>query len=170
MRSRRSRALTLIALPCLLLACASEDTVDDSAMGGEAAMSAAVDVEAIRAEVATIREAWINAANNDDAAIVAGLYSDDAIVIGPDGTTTSGRMAIETSFATEFGMASALSVTPTDFETDGTMASEMGEFSQTVTSEAGEQTVTGRYLVVLKRQSDGAWKLVQHISAIPATM
>lgn len=56
-------------------------------------------------------------------------------------------------------------MTPTAFDASGDLAYDSGHYSQDVTPPGGQpMKVSGHYVVVLKRQADGAWKIVQHIA------
>jgi len=44
-----------------------------------------------------------------------------------------------------------------------------GEFTETVTTPAKtQQKVSGKYLVVIRRQTDGSWKIARHIGVANA--
>lgn len=166
---RRSSAIVAL-IPLLVgIGCEAPDTADTGAEGAaEMPGAPAVDVAAIEAEVDQIRSDWIAAAERDDAAAVAALYADDAVVVGPAGQPAQGRQAIQEAFAADFPQATNLQVTSSDVEVSGDLVTDMGEFTQTVqTPDGQQQTVTGRYIVVLRRQADGAWRIVQHLSAVP---
>jgi len=167
---RRTSHLSRVAslfLPVAMAACAqppSQETQSDTAPAQEMA----VDVNMVRTQVSQVRQSWINAAQADDAMAVANLYADDAIMISDDGTLQNGRSAIETSLTDMLQATSNLQITPTDFRTDGGMATETGEYTMTATMPEGTtQDIKGMYLVVLKKQTDGSWKIVQHLSATP---
>jgi uncharacterized protein (TIGR02246 family) len=158
MRNRLPILLLTPAVSLLFLACT-----------GEAPAPAPVpttDVNTARAAVAQVRSDWIDAANRDDAAAVAQLYGEDAVLITAEGAVSRGRQAIEEVFAKAFATSEGLEVTSMSFDASGDLAYDAGRFSQEVTTpDKKPMTVSGHYLVVLKRQADGSWKLVQHISS-----
>lgn len=118
------------------------------------------------AEVERVRDAWIEAANRDDAAAVAALYADDATVVTAAGEVVRGREAIERMWAEGFGGVDDTRVTPSRTGVSGDLAFDAGEFRQTV-HEGVPAPARGRYIVVLRRQEDGSWRIVEHISAVP---
>lgn len=125
----------------------------------------ATDVNALRDEVGKIRADWTAAAERDDAAAVAQFYTDDAVMMGADGVVARGRQGIQEYFAKAFATSGGLQVTPTAFDASGDLAYDSGRYSQDVTPPGGQpMKVSGHYVVVLKRQADGAWKIVHHIA------
>jgi uncharacterized protein (TIGR02246 family) len=125
----------------------------------------ATDVNAVRDAVGKIRTDWIAAAERDDAAAVAQFYTDDAVMMGADGVVARGRRGIQDYFAKAFATSGGVQVTPAAFDASGDLAYDSGRYSQDVTPPGGQpMKVSGHYVVVLKRQADGAWKIVQHIA------
>lgn len=158
---------TPLALALLLvMACAPADESEPEEMSVPEAP--AMTAEEAEAEVAAVREAWIAAAEADDAAAVAALYAPDAVLMAPDGSSLTGRAAIQEQLAMDFAEVSATTVTPTHFGQSGMVAWESGEFSQTVTSPEGEMEVSGQYTVILENR-DGQWQIVLHSNKSPVT-
>jgi uncharacterized protein (TIGR02246 family) len=96
-----------------------------------------------------------------DYAAMAALYTENAMVLPPDGEIVSGRPAIEEfwrSAASALGLTDAALKTR-DLEVAGDTAYEVGEASLTV----GSGQVTVKYLVVWVRGSDGDWRLHRDI-------
>lgn len=123
------------------------------------------DVNAVRDEIGKLRTAWIAAAERDDAAAVAQMYAEDAVLMTAEGAVVRGRQGIQDYFAKAFLTSGGLEVTPMGFDASGDLAYESGRFSQDVTPPDGKPTkVSGHYVVVSKRQADGTWKLVHHIT------
>lgn len=114
-----------------------------------------------------LRDAWVAAAERDDAAAVAALYAEDAILIGSDGTTHIGRAAIQAALNESFPLVSGLSVTQMSSDGDADVRYSTGEYAQTATTADGRtMPVSGTYLVVTHRQMDGSWKIVRHSSVM----
>lgn len=160
---------TVLVVPLLWAGCEPAGEMEaDGEAAPELSSAEAPDAAAVEAEVARIRDAWVQGADADDAAAVAALYGEDAVLVDVDGSVTEGREAIQEALTEDFQALSELSVSPTETEVGRDLVTELGEFTQTVETPGGEsQTMTGRYLVVLRRQADGSWKLVQHVASIP---
>jgi uncharacterized protein (TIGR02246 family) len=121
--------------------------------------------EADREAIDQVRSQWIEAAERDDAAGVAALYSDDAVVTAPQHEAVHGRESIRELWERQFPMASGLEIGSSDFEVSGDLAYDYGTFSQTLTTPAGEEMeVEGEYVVILRRQDDGQWRITRHLS------
>ncbi|HVT44267.1 MAG TPA: DUF4440 domain-containing protein [Thermoanaerobaculia bacterium] len=130
------------------------------------------DARADRTAVEKVRSDWIAAAERDDAATVAAFYTDESVIGNPEAPLARGKGEIEQAFQRDFPMASNVEARSDRLEVSGDLAYDTGEFSQRLTPPGGEaMDVTGRYLVVLRRQGDGTWKIIQHMSYIvpPAT-
>ena len=116
------------------------------------------------APIDDIRNRYVAAYNAGDAAGAAALFAEDAVSMPDHAPALMGRAAIENSMKQMFAQNTVnLTVTPGETEITGDIAHEHGTFSITVTPKAGGNAMseTGKYLVVLKRGSDGTW-LVHH--------
>lgn len=163
---RPALSALILMTPVLLVACEAGEVRDAAAP--DTARETQADPSAVEAEVAAIRESWVEGARAGDAAAVASLYADDAVVVGVDGEVLEGREAIREGFAPDFEAMTSLEVNGTDMEVGSDVVTDMGTFTQAVrTPDGQEQTVSGHYLVVLRRQADGSWRLTQHLSAAP---
>ncbi len=96
-----------------------------------------------------------------NAAGVAALYTDDAMVLPPNGESVRGRPAIEKLFQ---GLIAAgikqATLTAQEVEGHGDTATEVGAYS--VKDAAGTELDRGKYVVVWKRVK-GEWKLHRDI-------
>jgi uncharacterized protein (TIGR02246 family) len=116
------------------------------------------------APIADVRNRYVAAYNAGDAAGVAALFAEDAISLPDHAPAINGRAASENSLKEMFAKNTAnITITPGETEIVGDIAHEHGSYSITVTPKAGgnAMTDTGKYLVILKRGSDGKW-LVHH--------
>lgn len=124
-----------------------------------------------RAAIEAANSRFSEAFARGDAKALAALYTSDAIVFPPDSETIRGNEAIGTFWKTtrDGGVRSA-TLTTTDVGRSGDLAYEAGTVSLTIQPAGAEpKTVTDKYVVVWKRQSDGAWKLHRDIwNSLPA--
>jgi len=114
------------------------------------------------APINDLRARFAAAYNAGDAAAVAELYTDDAVVMPDHHAAVVGKAAIQQYLQGLFAQYTAnLTITPGDTEITGDLAHEHGTFAMTVTPKAGGNAMTdnGNYLVILRRQADGSWKI-----------
>jgi uncharacterized protein (TIGR02246 family) len=103
---------------------------------------------------------WAAAFNGRDAAKIALLYTDDAVVMPPNQPMVKGRAGIETHFKGEIQQgATNFQLNPFESAISGSQAFEAG--TSTLTLPGGE-TARGKYLVVLKRVGSD-WKIAYDI-------
>jgi uncharacterized protein (TIGR02246 family) len=105
-----------------------------------------------------------------NAAEVAGLYTDTATVMPPNGEAVSGRPAIEKLFQALIAAGiKGVTLTAQEVEAHGDSAIEFGAYS--VKDGTGKELDRGKYMVVWKRVQ-GQWKLHRDIwnSNLPAAM
>lgn len=125
-----------------------------------------------RASLEKLGAAFADAYNRGDVAAVAAMYSDDAMVFPPDSDMVQGRSAIEAVWkgARDSGMKDVAFIV-LDVHSNRDLAVEVGKADYKIQTanqaEASPQTV--KYVVVWKRQKDGAWKLFRDIwNSMPA--
>jgi uncharacterized protein (TIGR02246 family) len=102
---------------------------------------------------------YVDASNQGDADALASLYADDAVLLPPDHEPVRGRAA-----SGEFwrqGTDEGLEVTTLTVEVDGDLGYLVGRYHLPATDE--EPADSGKYVMCLKRQRDGAWKLTADI-------
>lgn len=148
--ARFRACLMPLALAALTFACGGNAPAPAAATPGDPA------------PINDVRNRYIAAYNAGDAAALAALFAEDAVSIPDHEAALEGRAAIQKHFETLFSQVTAtLTVTPADTEVTGDIAHEHGTYSATVTPKAGGTAMTndGRYLVVLKREADGAWRI-----------
>ncbi len=163
--------LTLV----LAAGCQTRETEEREVAGGEeqAAVRAMEDrggaagTADARQDIDAVNQRWQKAALAGDAAGVASLYTDDAVLMVPGAPRAEGRAAIESRLAAVFEAGPVSSMT---IETDAVTLSESGELAydvgtytmagKTPTGEAWQDK--GKYLGVLKNVG-GQWKLVADI-------
>jgi uncharacterized protein (TIGR02246 family) len=96
--------------------------------------------------------------NAGDAAAIAALYADDAVVMAPGAEPATGPAAIEALMkgALEAAGGSQISITPTEVVTSDGLAVEVGTFAEVAAD--GSHRDHGRYMVMWKNV-DGKWTL-----------
>jgi uncharacterized protein (TIGR02246 family) len=103
---------------------------------------------------------WAAAFNAKDAAKVASLYADDAVVMPPNLPMVKGRANIEAHFKGEIQQGvTNLQLKPMESAISGSQAFEAGTSTATM---PGGQTDQGKYLVVLKRVGND-WKIAYDV-------
>ena len=125
-----------------------------------------------RAAIEKQNAAFTAAFGRGDIAAVAAAYAEDAIAFPPDGEMARGRPAIEALWR---GLRDAggktITLNTVDVHSSGRLAAETGTAVLKIQPPSGgEQSQTVKYVVVWKKQPDGAWKLYRDIwNAMPAS-
>ena len=103
--------------------------------------------------------------NSGDAAALADHYSEDAALLPPNQEMVSGKRAIQEFWQTAMDMGvRRIDLEVVEVGYDGNLAYSRGVSTVTIQPEGGrEMTERGKYLVVLKRQADGPWKVAVDI-------
>ena len=95
-----------------------------------------------------------------DADARAAVFAEDAVWWGPDAPAIEGRAAIRAAIEPTAG-TTVNDFTTTSLETDGygDVAFDRGTFTETYVSEGMEEavTVSGKYVLIIRRQADGSW-------------
>jgi uncharacterized protein (TIGR02246 family) len=131
------------------------------AIVGLMALALPATAEDVRQAVEQANARFVQAFDAGNAAAVAALYTEDARLLPPDATDIGGRAAIQKFWQgfIDDGLKD-LTLQTTDVETSGDLAYEIGNFSvQEPADDSGMTTITGNYLVVWKRGTDGQWRL-----------
>ena len=102
---------------------------------------------------------YVDASNQGDAEALASLYADDAVLLPPDHEPVRGRAAIGDFWRQ--GTDEGLEVTTLTVEVDGDLGYLVGRYHLPATDE--EPADSGKYVMCLKRQRDGAWRLTADI-------
>src|SRR6185295_17240107 len=102
---------------------------------------------------------YVDASNHGDADALASLYADDAVLLPPDHEPVRGRAAIGDFWRQ--GTDEGLEVTTLTVEVDGDLGYLVGRYHLPATDE--EPADSGKYVMCLKRQQDGSWKVTADI-------
>jgi uncharacterized protein (TIGR02246 family) len=163
------KGLALMALAVALFGCAPEEAQQAQQME-----MSADDMAALEAAFTAVSDAWQEAYVAGDAAGVASLYSDDAMYMLPNELAVQGRMAIEQRLSSMMEQLTSRSIEIagdiTEVSGDLAYGTGMYKMSGEVMGEPLEDE--GKYLVVMKKQADGSWKIQAHIwnSNLPLPM
>jgi len=107
---------------------------------------------------AAVRQ-YVTASNRGDAEALARLYTEDAVLLPPEHEPVQGREAIGEFWRQ--GTDEGLEVTTLTVEVDGDLGYLVGRYHLPSTTE--EPADSGKYVMCLKRQPDGSWKLTADI-------
>ena len=144
---------------CLLFAALALGLAS-TALAQEAGPLSEDDVAAITSQTETFRQAILAG----DWAVNAGLFTQDGMLMPPNEPAVQGRTAIQEWLAATFGAASFTEFTNAPVEIDGRggIAYSRATYSLAYTAEgiAEPITDTGKYIVIWKKQADGAWLAV----------
>ena len=121
-----------------------------------------------------LNASWFRIYNTHDAAALAALYADDAVLMMPGAPTVRGRDAIKAAYEKDMAvMAKAGNMnnegSDSEISASGDLAYESNTF--TITDKAGKKIDSGKYVTVFARK-DGKWMIVRDIwnsDAGPAT-
>ena len=127
-------------------------------LGGCGPLPVPTDPAARQAVEAAMRR-YVDASNKGDVATLASLYADDAVLLPPDHEPIRGRDAIGAFWRQ--GTDEGLEVTNLAVEVDGNLGYLVGRYHLPATDE--EPADSGKYVMCLKRQQDGSWKLTADI-------
>jgi uncharacterized protein (TIGR02246 family) len=102
---------------------------------------------------------YVAASNRGDAKALTDLYADDAVLLPPDHEPIEGREAIGEFWSQ--GTDAGLEVTTLRLEVEGDLGYLIGRYTLPATEE--EPADSGKYVMCLRRQTDGSWKLTADI-------
>ena len=125
-----------------------------AACGGRAAPE-----PASRGAIEAAVRKYVAASNDGNAEALADLYAEDAMLLPPDHEPIQGRAAIGAFWRQ--GTDQGLEVTTLSVEVDGGVGYLVGRYNLPETDE--EPADSGKYVMCLKRQRDGSWKLTADI-------
>jgi ketosteroid isomerase-like protein len=116
-------------------------------------------------EIGDVTKRYAEAFNRGDIAAAVEFYTEDATFLHPNAEIITGKQAIKEFFETgrAFGL-SRISFEGLEAGYDGDLAYERGIVIMDIEPEGGQALIdTGKYLVVMKRQADGPWKVAVDI-------
>jgi ketosteroid isomerase-like protein len=103
------------------------------------------------------REAWVQDLRTKQLEPILKFYAPDAAFLQPDGERIVGSAALRTLFQTILHSQKV--------ETSGNLAYDSGDFQEILTNIASGAKIEskGSYVIIYKRQANGAWQIVQHV-------
>jgi uncharacterized protein (TIGR02246 family) len=110
---------------------------------------------ASRGAIEATVDRYVAASNQGDAEALTALYADDAVLLPPNHEPIHGREAIGEFWRQ--GTDTGLEVRTLRLEVGGDVAYLVGRYHLPPTEQ--EEADSGQYVLCLKRQADGAWKL-----------
>jgi uncharacterized protein (TIGR02246 family) len=102
---------------------------------------------------------YVTATNEGDSEALTALYAEDAVLLPPDHEPIQGREAIGAFWRQ--GTDEGLEVRTLRIEVDGNVGYLVGSYHLPPTEE--EPADSGKYVMCLRRQPDGSWKLTADI-------
>jgi ketosteroid isomerase-like protein len=103
-----------------------------------------------------------NVRQQDASRLVQAFYAEDAVLMPPDQPAISGQSRIAEFWGGMFQAGvRAAKLETTQLDVSGDLASEIGTYTLKMQAPGTETTeAKGKYVVVLRKQKDGAWKAV----------
>ena len=114
-----------------------------------------------RDQVEAINTGFSKAVANHDAAAIASNYTEDARMLPPNAPMIQGRAGIQEMFQTFIdGGVQSLELESIDVLEDGALVVDVGRWALAMQPPGADPIQdTGKYVVVLRRQSDGGLKI-----------
>jgi ketosteroid isomerase-like protein len=115
--------------------------------------------------LAKIREVWVQDLRTKQLESILKLYASDAVFLQPNGERITGSAALRALFQTIMAtFNSDLTLHSQNLETSSDLAYDSGDFEETLANIASGAKITskGSYIIIYKRQPNGAWQIVQH--------
>jgi len=167
---RRMRMAVLALISLIILAVVAEAILDQADIrietrfntdANSAQWDPARSPDLLRTSIEAQNAKYVAAFNSQEAEKVALLHTENAIVMPPNHPAVKGREDIQSLIEADIeGGIRDLSLTTLSMVAADGVVSEVGKYSLNIQLEAGESIPdSGKYVVVWKRQPDGAWLL-----------
>jgi uncharacterized protein (TIGR02246 family) len=122
---------------------------------------------AIRTVVEDRYQEWVAAANLKDAAALANLYDENAVLMPKQEEPVVGKAAIAEYYrrlvADPHFVPFTVTFASNSFHVTGDVAIDAGDFDGELTRNEKHIRFHGKLLLVWKRQTDGAWKIFRYM-------
>src|SRR6202521_2590839 len=116
--------------------------------------------------LAKMREAWVHDLRTKQLEPILKFYAPDAVFLQPTGERITGSAALRTLFQTIMAsFNSDLTLHSQNLEASSDLAYDSGDFQETLTNIATGAKINskGSYVIIYRRQVNGAWQIVQHV-------
>lgn len=154
---RRPGRIVIGLLSLALVSCDREEPNDTPEGGPTVAQD--------RAGIDSVRNRYVATWKGADAAQMTTLYTSDAAVLYPNQPAVIGSTAIQAYFKGFFEefVQDSFALTSEEIEVAGPWAFDRGTYRWRATPRAGGPAIedNGKYLVILRRQPDGSWKVAR---------
>jgi uncharacterized protein (TIGR02246 family) len=130
------------------------------------AAGSAASSPSIADEIASVRSLWADDLRNKRLEAITALYAPDAAFLSGDVGRVTGRPAIhDLCQKVMAAVTSNMAMHSVRTEHSGDLAFDSGDYEETMTkaSDGTSQKTKGSYLMVLKRQPDGKWLILEQM-------
>lgn len=113
-----------------------------------------------------VRQDFCAAYNGADAVAIANLVTEDAVWMPPGQPPVAGRQAVKARYAAQFkALAPKFELHPGEIQASRTWAFLRGSYTRTDTPPGGGDPIAykGKYLMIMRKQPDGGWKIARDI-------
>lgn len=148
-----------IGLTVVLFACDRVASHDEGEGNSAAHHDSAADADAVK----KVEQDMVAAFKAKDVAKVASYYADDAVMATPGRDSATGRDAISKAIGEDMKDAAfSIDLANQDAQASGDLGYTRGTFNVTFTDPGTKKkgTMSGNYVTVFRRQTDGSWKAV----------
>ncbi len=116
------------------------------------------------AAIRSISPRFVKGVEGRDAAALAALYDEAAVVLPPGSNPIRGRAAIQKYWQGMLnGPLQSVRLEPREVRVAGDLAYETGEGTIGLSAPSGGLSVPAAYVTIMKKQADGSWKLTHDI-------
>ena len=126
-------------------------------------MKKAADLEAFKAAVQDIFDAYSAAMNAEDSDLWISLWDENGIQMRPNAPAVVGKAAIEKGIRESYQALDweKFTIRLEEVKVAGDWGFARGTYSASITPKAEGETafIDGKYLTIFKRQPDGSWKI-----------
>ena len=142
---------------------AEQSPADTTAVA--AATAAPANTAADETAIRDLNTSWFRIYNTHDAAALAALYADDAVLMMPGSPVARGREAITAAYKKDMDAMAKSGMmnnegTDSDIVASGDLAYESNTF--TITDKNGKKIDSGKYVTVFAKR-DGKWMIIRDI-------